>query len=251
MQAFLYLLPLLASFAFSSVTPSRALEPRQDSECGQFSTISSGSFTVGADEWGASSGTGSQCAEINGLNDGSLAWDTTWTWSDGPSNVKSFTNVVSSSTSCQELSSIGSIPTSWSWSYSGSGVRANVVYDTFLGSSCSGAQDYEVMVWLGTFGAVDPLSNNGYPPTPTASPTIGDYTFNLVIGTEGSSTVYSFVAVSNITNFSGNLINFYSYLETNQGLPSDYYVQSIAAGTEVFTGSDAELSTSSYTISMG
>ena len=111
------------------------------------------------------------------------------------------------------------------------------------------AEAYEVMVWLGDFGSVSPLSNNGYPPTPTASPTIGSTQFNLIVGTNGATTVYSFVAVANATSYSGDLLNFYKYLETNEGLPSADYVQSIQAGSEVFTGSGAELLTTAYTIS--
>lgn len=105
------------------------------------------------------------------------------------------------------------------------------------------------MIWLGDFGPVYPLSNNGYPPTPTASPLIGSTQFNLIVGTNGATTVYSFVAVANATSYSGDLLNFYKYLETNEGLPSADYVQSIQAGSEVFTGSGAELLTTGYTIS--
>ena len=135
-------------------------------------------------------------------------------------------------------------------SYTGSDIRANVAYDTFAGTSCSGAQDYEVMIWLGDFGGdIYPLSNNGYPPTPTASPYIDGTQFNLVLGSIGDTAVYSFVATSSATDFSGDLISFYNYLVDNEGFPSSYYILSIQAGSEVFTGSDVEFSTSSYTIS--
>lgn len=135
-------------------------------------------------------------------------------------------------------------------SYTGSDIRANVAYDTFAGSSCSGAQDYEVMVWLADFGGdIYPLSNNGYPPTPAASPYIGDTQFNLIIGSISDTTVYSFVASPTAYSFSGDLIDFYHYLESNEGFPGTYYIQSIQAGSEVFTGSDVEFSTSSYSIS--
>lgn len=135
-------------------------------------------------------------------------------------------------------------------SYTGSDIRANVAYDTFAGTSCSGAQDYEVMIWLGDFGGdIYPLSNNGYPPTPTASPYIDGTQFNLVLGSIGDTAVYSFVATSSATDFSGDLISFYNYLVDNEGFPSSYYILSIQAGSEVFTGSDVDFSTSSYTIS--
>lgn len=135
-------------------------------------------------------------------------------------------------------------------SYSGDGLRCNVAYDTFTGSSCSGAPEYEVMVWPGKFGGnVYPLSNNGYPPTPSATTTIGNSEFNLIIGTEGNTQVYSFVAVGNATNFSGDINDFYKFLVDNEGFPASQYVQSINAGTEVLTGSDADFTTNSFTLS--
>ena len=134
-------------------------------------------------------------------------------------------------------------------SYSGSALRANVAYDTFVGTSCTSAQAYEVMIWLGDYGGVSPLSNNGYPPTPTATPTIGNTAFNLIVGTNGATTVYSFVAQTNTTSYSGDLLAFYKYLETNEKMPATDYLQTIQAGSEVFTGSGAELLTSGYTIS--
>ena len=137
------------------------------------------------------------------------------------------------------------------YSYSGDDLRCNVAYDTFLGSSCDGAASYEVMIWPGLFGTnVYPLSNNGYPPTPSATPTISGTEFDLIIGTEGDTTVYSFVATSHSdTDFSGDINDFYQYLVDNEGFPSDQYVQSVNAGTEVLTGSDATFSTYGFTIS--
>ena len=137
-----------------------------------------------------------------------------------------------------------------SCSYTGSDVRANVAYDTFLGNSCGGGQVYEVMVWLADLGyEIYPLSDNGYPPTPTASPYIGNAQFNLVLGHYNDIVVYSFVATSEATDFSGDLRDFYSYLETNEGLPGTASLLVIQAGTEVFTGSDAELQTYGFSIS--
>ena len=105
------------------------------------------------------------------------------------------------------------------------------------------------MIWLGDFGGVSPLSDNGYPPKPTATPTIGNTAFKLIIGTNGNTKVYSFVAQKSATSYSGDLLAFYKYLEANEKLPSRDYLQIVQAGTEVFTGSGAELLTSGYSIS--
>ena len=50
-------------------------------------------------------------------------------------------------------------------------VMVTAAYDTFVGSSAGGANTFEVMVWLGLYGGVSPLSANGYPFTPIATPT--------------------------------------------------------------------------------
>ena len=105
------------------------------------------------------------------------------------------------------------------------------------------------MIWLGDFGGANPLSDNGYPPTPVATLTIDGTPFNLIVGHNGNTKVYSFVAQSQAaTNFSGDLMNFYKYLEANYQLSSAQCVQSIQAGTEVFTGSNAKLDTTAYSI---
>ncbi|KAI4279926.1 MAG: hypothetical protein L6R38_004866 [Xanthoria sp. 2 TBL-2021] len=56
------------------------------------------------------------------------------------------------------------------YSYSATFLRANVTYDTSLSTCPTWAQTYEVMVWLEFYGGISPLSDNGYPPTPVATP---------------------------------------------------------------------------------
>lgn len=57
-----------------------------------------------------------------------------------------------------------------------------VAYDTFTGPTANGGNAYEVMVWLGVYGGVSPLSANGYPFKPIASPVIGGTQFDLAYG---------------------------------------------------------------------
>ena len=128
-----------------------------------------------------------------------------------------------------------------------------MAYDTFLGVSASGANEFEVMIWLGLFGGVSPLSANGYPFTPIATPTIGGVPFDLAYGTNGNVKVYSFVAHSHAaTAYSGDILNFYKYLVSNyssNGFTNSLVLQSIQAGSEIFTGTNGNLTTTGYTIS--
>lgn len=87
---------VLALFAFIAPAlsaPTKALEPRGPSQCGQYSSISTGSYTIYTNEWGASTGTGSQCSQIDGLSGSSLAWSTTWSWSGGTNSMCLFPHV--------------------------------------------------------------------------------------------------------------------------------------------------------------
>ena len=60
--------------------------------------------------------------------------------------------------------------------------------------------------------------------------------------------VYSFTPNgNNVASFSGDLMDFFSYLIKNQGFKDSQYLISVGAGTEPFTGSNAKL-TSSYSL---
>ncbi|KAL8866838.1 MAG: hypothetical protein Q9174_006050 [Haloplaca sp. 1 TL-2023] len=242
---FLQIISFAFLFAQCLSAPTKVLEPRGPSQCGQYTSVSTGSYTIYANQWGASTGTGSQCSQIDGLTGSSLAWSTTWSWSGSPNSVKSYTNVETPFTR-KPISQYTSIPTSC---YTGTSLRANAAYDTFLSNCANCAQTYEVMIWLGVYGGISPLSDNGYPPTPVATPTIGGVPFNLIKGTNGNVIVYSFVVKNNpVTSYSGDLVPFYRYLQANWGLSGAQYLQTLQAGTEVFTGSGAKMVTSGYSI---
>lgn len=83
-----------------------------------------------------------------------------------------------------------------------------------------------------------------------ATVTINGASYKLYYGLNGNVKVYSFVASSNITNFNGDLNLFFKYLISSQGVPSSYYITSLQAGTEPFTGSKVVLTTSAYSISV-
>jgi xyloglucan-specific endo-beta-1,4-glucanase len=99
------------------------------------------------------------------------------------------------------------------------------------------------MIWLAALGGAGPISSTG---STVATPTIGGVVFKLYRGPNGDTTVYSFVAESETTSFSGDLKDFYTYLENSFSFPSSQYLLSIGAGSEPFTGSGAVFKTSAY-----
>jgi Glycosyl hydrolase family 12 len=130
-------------------------------------------------------------------------------------------------------------------SYTGSSIVADVSYDMFTSSTASGSNEYEIMIWLAAIGGAGPISSNG---SAVATPTIGGVNFKLYSGPNGATTVYSFVAASETTSFSGDLKAFYTYLESSSSFsfPSSQYLLDIGAGSEPFTGSGAVFKTSAY-----
>ena len=131
-------------------------------------------------------------------------------------------------------------------SYSTTDITADVSYDMFLSSSASGSNEYEIMVWLAALGGAGPISSTG---SAIATTTIGGVSFSLYTGPNGDTTVYSFVASATTTSFSGDLLDFFTYLIDNEGLSSSLYLIDVQAGTEPFTGT-ADLTVSSYSVSV-
>lgn len=115
----------------------------------------------------------------------------------------------------------------------------------FTAASASGTTEYEIMVWLDALGGAGPISSTG---STIATPTIGSHTWDLYSGPNGDTTVYSFVATSAIEDFSGDLKAFFTYLIDYEGFSSSQYINTIEAGTEPFTGSDAVFTTSAYSV---
>lgn len=200
--------------------------------------------TSDQDLWNEASGTGSQCTTVDTLSsDDILTWSTSWTWSGNSSQVKSYANIVTNFT-ITTLAEITSIPSLWSWTYSGTDLVADVSYDMFTSSSATGTNEYEIMVWLDALGGAGPISSTG---SAVATPTVAGTTWDLYDGYNGDTHVFSFVASSGaVADFDGDLYDFLSYLVEKEGMESSQYLLSIGAGSEPFTGSDAVFSVASY-----
>jgi xyloglucan-specific endo-beta-1,4-glucanase len=103
------------------------------------------------------------------------------------------------------------------------------------------------MIWVAALGGAGPISSTG---KPVATVQIAGTTWDLFKGPNSSWTVFSFVARTEQTSFNVDLLDFFEYLIHNQGMPSTQYLSGIAAGTEPFSGSNAQLTTSDYVLSI-
>ena len=119
------------------------------------------------------------------------------------------------------------------------------IFTVFSSSTATGSSEYEIMIWLAALGGAGPISSTG---SPVSTPTIAGVSWKLYSGPNGAMTVYSFVAASEVTKFSGDLKLFLTYLATNYGYSTSQYLTSIGAGTEPFTGTSAVLSVSAYSV---
>lgn len=162
-----------------------------------------------------------------------------------PGHVKSYANVVTK-ISQVALSSIKSLPSTWNWSYSGSNIIANVAYDLFTASTATGSAEYEIMIWLSALGGAGPISATG---KPVATVTLAGNSWKLYNGKNGQMNVFSYVAEKEVKNFNGDLKVFVDYLTGNQGMPKSQILQSVGAGTEPFSGNNAVLTVSTYSMS--
>ena len=131
------------------------------------------------------------------------------------------------------------------YSYTGSNIVADVSYDMFTSSTATGSNEYEIMIWLAALGGAGPISATG---SPIATPTIAGTTWNLSYGLNGATKVFSFVAQSEVMHFSADLKLFFNYLATYQDFTASQYLKSINSGTEPFTGSNAVLTTTAYSV---
>lgn len=155
-----------------------------------------------------------------------------WSWAGSPNNVKTYPNVVVKS-SGKTLASISSIPSVFTWKYTGTNVVADVSYDLFTSSTSGGANEYEIMIWLAAIGGAGPISSSygsDGKPKAVATVTLAGTSWKLYKGPNGSTTVFSFVASSQVASFNGDVKTFLTYLTSNQGLPSKQYLTSIGAG---------------------
>ncbi|KAK2069576.1 hypothetical protein P8C59_004140 [Phyllachora maydis] len=221
--------------------------------CKQYDSWSGNGYHLINNLWGmAQASSGSQCLVLHsgGGGGGGVAWDTTWAWRGGDSDVKSY-DYSGIDVSPKPVSQIRSLPTSASWSYnSTAGLNADVSYDLFTAADrnhATSSGDYELMIWLAKFGSISPIG--GSPIVHKVN--IAGHNWDLYSG-GGSQHTYSFVACDGpLTSFSGDVMDFFTWLQHNQGYPaSSQYLTTYQFGTEAFTGGPALFSVGHWSASV-
>ena len=116
-------------------SPTFQLEKRAaQTTCGRYDQISEAPYTIYTDLWGEDGYTGNgngQCLTYNTVSGGAVSWSSNWTWTGGPYQVKSYSNVGLQMSPVQ-VSRIQSIPSTWSWSYTGQNLVVDGTSDPTL-----------------------------------------------------------------------------------------------------------------------
>ena len=196
---------------------STALAQLKGNMCGEQEGYSSAGYRVQNNLWGKSAASsGSQCTAFNSASGSSVAWSTTWQWAGGDNNVKSY-SYASRDFNKRPVLQISSMPTTAIWTVSNQNTRSNVAYDLFTAQDINhptSGGDYELMIWLARYGGVQPIGSY------KATVNVGGRSWSLYVGYNGSMKVFSFVAPSTVSNFSGNIKEFFNYMANSEGFPA-------------------------------
>lgn len=113
---------VLASLASAAALNARILTGktllRRAEFCDQWGQVTSGNYILYNNLWGQDNAdSGSQCTGLDSASgNDSIAWHTSWTWTGGQGQVKSYANAAYQFTAAP-LSDVSSIPTSMTWQY--------------------------------------------------------------------------------------------------------------------------------------
>ncbi|KAF2764753.1 concanavalin A-like lectin/glucanase [Teratosphaeria nubilosa] len=234
------------------------LTPGSTEVCGQYETSEFNGYKISTNGWGWQNGKGKQCSGFTGQQSISNArWYSRWDWTGAQGQIKSYAAIEPLDYPKKYLSEYKSMHTSFDWEYEGNDLAANVAYHlTFqANSNTSGPETFQVQIWLAQYGDISPLSSNGYPYTSIANPPIGECKWDLAFGFNGRTKVYTFLPTdktAKYTSFKFDLLDFTKYLEDNykdNGFEAEKLFLKVAfAGSEVFLGTDALFSASSYSL---
>jgi hypothetical protein len=237
-----------------NVKPSRAAEA---GTCQPYATLTMGNYYLNNNLWGQSSGPGWQCTWDNSVSGSTINWGTSWNWMGQFNAVKSYASAVlgwhwgwkvSNTGLPIQLSANQDVNTSWQFRVTQNNPNTlDVSYDlwfhTIANPTYNSTPSDEVMVWLYRAGGAGPVG------TRQSTVSIDGTSWDLYEGNIGWN-VFSFVRTSNTTSANLNLKDFYNNLISAGQLDSGKYLNSVEAGTEVFTG-NGQLDTDSYSVTIG
>lgn len=103
------------------------------------------------------------------------------------------------------------------------------------------------MIWFGAYGGIEPIGA----PNAISTPQIGPTHFKLYKGysSDADTTTYSFVSDNRVDSFNGDLLPFFNYLVSNQGVSAGLFLQEVHAGIEAEVGQGVKFTTHGFSLS--
>jgi hypothetical protein len=230
-----------------SCTPSA----KANTSSANAASITLGKYWINNNEWGASTGSGTQSIWSTCQEGDLIGWGTSWNWTGTSNKVKSYASSVlgwqfgwklTNGGLPLQISSTSNLNCGWSFSFNNSGGSAEVAYDVFIHQiMMPGTNDNptdEMMIWLDVLNGAAPEG------TKQTTVTIDSASWDLY---RGSTTwnVFSYVRTQNATSAVVNIKDFTGDLVARGWLQSSKYITSVQSGTEIFTGT-GELDTTGY-----
>lgn len=234
--------------------PATAHSPAKTSECSRGNGIVLSPYWLTDNLWAANRGTGSQCVKALSGAGRTVSWSTTWNWSGGPGQVKSFASMVlgwhwgwsvSNSGLPVRTASLNSVPTKWDFSIEQkTPSQLDVAYDLWFHNVPKPTSDNpsaEVRLVLNRPG-LSPPGSDGW---------VGRYFidgefWDLYRGTNTWG-VYTFVRAWPTTSANLDLKRYIDVARV-AGTPGSFeYLSSVQAGADVQSGS-GKLTTTAYSV---
>lgn len=248
--------PTPTATASPTFTPTPTPSNPGNQLCTSGDSVTMGKYWLNNNLWGQSSGTGRQCVWSGSSNGNTISWGTSWTWSNSPSQVKSYVSSVlgwhwgwkvPGSGLPVQVSAGRNVNTTWNYNLSlqGGTNTLNVAYDLWLHPNANPGTENpsdEVMIWTYRGGGASPVGSR------QATVTVAGTTWELWRGNVGWE-VYSFVRTGNTSSVQLNLRDFLNVLTSRGWLSSSKYLTSVQAGTEIFVG-QGRLDTTAYSVTI-
>ncbi|MCG3043256.1 cellulose binding domain-containing protein [Streptomyces sp. S1A] len=222
---------LLLAGALTALTATAQTARADERICDQYgSTTIQGKYVVQNNRWGTSA---TQCIDVTGTGfrlaqaDGSVPTD------GAPKSYPSvfygchYTNCSPGTNLPMQVSSIGSAPSSISYTYVDNAVY-NASYDIWLDPTPKkdGVNRTEIMIWLNRVGPIQPIGSR------VGTANVGGRSWEVWTGSNGSNDVISFIAPSAVRSMSFDVMDFVDETVARGMAQRSWYMTSVQAGFE-------------------
>jgi|HubBroStandDraft_3_1064219.scaffolds.fasta_scaffold82913_2 xyloglucan-specific endo-beta-1,4-glucanase len=199
-----------------------------------WSTSQSGNTIVWGADWDWAHASSSTSSDVLAYPAAVLGWEWGWQYSDTKLPVR--------------LSSGTTVSSTWNYTFTQNTANTfDVSYDNWITSSSDPGDanpQAEMMIWLNHGGGAGPAGSQ------EATVSVDGASWNLYVDTNNTWPIYSFVRTSTTTSSSLTITDFTKVLTGSYGLNSSYYLSSVQAGVEVWTG-EGQIDSNSYSVTVG